>query len=106
MNKNDFMKAMSMIDDELIKEADTDEIKMALSDNAERFSNENESSTVVSGVEVYQRTIWKKILAVAATLVIVVGAIGGGVYYYAQIRNNNIIDLRSFNNNICTLRSI
>ena len=92
MNKNDFMKAMSMIDEDLIKEADTDEIKMGLYDNAERFSNENESSTVVSGVEVYQRTIWKKILAIAATLIIAVGAIGGGVYYFAQVRNNNIIE--------------
>ena len=92
MNKNDFMKAMSMIDEDLIKEADTDEIKMGLYDNAERFSNENESSTVVSGVEVYQRTIWKKILAVAATLVIAVGAAGGGIYYFSNLRNNNIIE--------------
>ena len=89
MNKNDFMKAMSMIDEDLIKEADTDEITMALFDNAERFSNENESSTVVSGVEVYQQTIWKKILAVAATLIIAVGAVGGGAYYFSQFKKKN-----------------
>ena len=45
MNKNDFMKAMSMIDEDLIKEADTDEITMDLSDNAEGFIDENEPNS-------------------------------------------------------------
>ena len=97
MNKNDFMKAMSMIDEDLIKEADTDEITMDLSDNAEGFIDENEPSTVVSGVEVYQRTIWKKILAAAATLVIAVGAVGGGAYYFSQFKkNNNVVEEEDF----------
>ena len=70
---------------------------MALFDNAERFSNENESSTVVSGVEVYQQTIWKKILAVAATLIIAVGAVGGGAYYFSQFKkNNNVVEEEDF----------
>ena len=94
MNKNNFMKAMSMIDEDLIQDADTQYTGEKTLDNAEELYSESKQEIVVSGVDVYHRTIWKKILAVAATFVIVTGAVGGGAYYFSQMKNsdNNIED--------------
>ena len=42
----------------------------------------------VQGVEIYRRTIWKKALAAAMTLVIITGAAAGGAHLFAQHKNN------------------
>ena len=91
MNKNNFMKAMSMIDEDLIQDANTQNTAENPSVSAETDYNGKEPEIVVSGVDVYHRTVWKKILAVAATLVVVTGAVGGGAYYFSQLGNNNNI---------------
>ena len=39
----------------------------------------------VKGVDVYHRPVWRKIVSVAATLVIAVGAIGGGAFYFSKL---------------------
>lgn len=90
MNKNNFMKAMSMIDEKLIHEADTPYTTEISADTY----NENETTDAVTGVDVYHGIVWKKFLAVAATLVLVVGAVGGGIYHFSQIKedNNNITE--------------
>ena len=88
MNKNNFMKALSMIDEDLLHEADTPYISEAAEDTS-KLINENEASDVVSGVDVYHGFLWKKILAVAATFVIVAGAVGGGAYYFSHLKGNN-----------------
>ena len=90
MNKDNFMKAMSMIDEDLIHEADTPYTAETSADKAEVLYNEKESETMVSGVDVYHRTAWKKFLGIAAALVISLGAVGGGAYYFSRLRNNNI----------------
>ena len=96
MNKNNFMKAMSMIDEELLHEADTPYTPKGAEDTSNEIYRENETSDSVSGVDVYHGFLWKKFLAVAATFVIVAGAVGGGAYYYSQHKannnNNNISD--------------
>ena len=92
MNKNNFMKAMSMIDEDLILDADTQYTGEKTSVSAEDLYIESESEMVVSGVDVYHRTAWKKILAVAASFVLVFGAVGGGAYYFSQVKGNNIGD--------------
>ena len=89
MNKDNFMKAMSMIDEDLIKEADTTNEAVAETEKAGAFFSEKEQSSSVSGVDVYHRTIWKKFLGIAAAFVLVAGAIGGGVYYFSQLKNND-----------------
>ena len=93
MNKNNFMKAMSMIDEELLHEADTPYTSEAAEDTSNDVYRENETPDSVSGVDVYHGFSWKKFLAVAATFVIAAGAVGGGAYYYSQLKGNN-------NNNI------
>ena len=93
MTNNNFMKAMSMIDEDLLHEADTAYTEETADDRFEEIFTENEEHGVASGVDVYHGSLWKKFLAVAATFVIVAGAIGGGTYYFSKIRNNNnIID--------------
>ena len=86
MNKNDFMKAMSMIDEDLIHEAGGDDISKAV-------SGSHEDTAEVSGVEIYHRTARKKLLAAAVTLVIAGGAVAGGAYCFSRLMgsdNNNI----------------
>lgn len=45
-------------------------------------------SATVSGVEVYRRPMWKKITAIAASLILIPAAVGGGVLF---IKNRNAI---------------
>ena len=94
MNKNDFMKAMSMIDEDLIKEADTAYEPVAEHEKFCVSFSEEEHSSSVSGVDVYHRNIWKKFIGIAAAFVLVAGAAGGGIYYFSQLKNkdNNIIE--------------
>jgi len=89
MNKDNFMKAMSMIDEDLIKEADTTYESAAEPENSGVAFSEKEHSSSVSGVDVYHSTIWKKFLGIAAAFVIVAGAAGGGIYYFSQMKNKN-----------------
>ena len=70
MNKKDFMKALSMIDDELLRDAD-----------APANTAETEYAESVSGVEQYHKPVWKRIATLAAALVFVVGVGAGGTYY-------------------------
>ena len=91
MTNNNFMKAMSMVDEELLHEADTAYPEETASDKFEEIFIDNEDHGVASGVDVYHGSLWKKFLAVAATFVIVAGAVGGGTYYFSKIRNNNNI---------------
>lgn len=103
MNKNNFMKAMSMIDEDLIQDANTQNTAESPSVSAETDYNGKEPEIVVSGVDVYHRTVWKKILAVAATLVVVTGAAGGGAYYFSQLGNNNNIIEKKDESDIASL---
>ena len=89
MNKNNFMKAMSMIDEELLHEADTPYTPKGAEDTSNEIYRENETSDSVSGVDVYHGSLWKKFLAAAATFVIVAGAVGGGAYYFSQLKSND-----------------
>lgn len=97
MNKNNFMKAMSMIDEELLHEADTPYSPEATEDTSKGTYSENETTDSVSGVDVYHGFLWKKFLAVAATFVIAAGAVGGGAYYFSQLKGSNN---NSINNNM------
>ena len=81
MNNNDFLKAMSMIDDDLMQEANAPE-------QENEFVEEKKHETVVSGVEIYHRNVWKRVLAVAATLVIVSGSVAGGAYCFSKLNKN------------------
>ncbi len=94
MNKNNFMKAMSMIDEDLIKEADTSYEPAAEPEESGVPFSEKEHLSSVTGVDVYHSTIWKKFLGIAAAFVLVAGAAGGGIYYLSQLKNkdNNIIE--------------
>jgi hypothetical protein len=93
MNKNNFMKAMSMIDEELLHEADTPYTQEETETTSQGTYSENKTPDSVSGVDVYHGFLWKKFLAVAATFVLAAGAVGGGAYYYSQLKEkNNIIN--------------
>lgn len=70
MNKKDFMKAMSMIDDDLMRDADT----VTKADTPEYEES-------VSGVEPYRRPVWQTVTTLAASLVLVVGVGAAGTYY-------------------------
>lgn len=70
MNKKDFLKAMSMIDDDLMRDADTP-----------AAHDDTEYATTVSGVEQYHRPVWQRLATLAAALVFVVGVGAGGTYY-------------------------
>ncbi len=93
MNKNNFMKAMSMIDEELLHEADTPYTQEETETTSQGTYSENKTPDSVSGVDVYHGFLWKKFLAVAATFVLAAGAVVGGAYYYSQLKEkNNIIN--------------
>ena len=92
MNKNNFMKAMSMIDEELMHEADTPYTPEAAGDTSNEIYRENDESDSVSGVDVYHGFLWKKVLAAATTVMIAAGAVGGGAYYYSRLKENNNIN--------------
>ncbi|MBR6069899.1 MAG: hypothetical protein IKP78_04840 [Ruminococcus sp.] len=70
MNKKDFMKAMSMIDDNLMRDADT----VTKADTPEYEES-------VSGVEHYRRPVWQTVTTLAASLLLVIGVGAGGTYY-------------------------
>ncbi len=74
MNKNDFMKALGMIDDDLIHEAKSGENSEAIPENG----------STVSGVELYHRPVWQRISAAAATLLLVLGVGSAGTYYLSH----------------------
>lgn len=97
MNKNNFMKAMSMIDEELLHEADTPYTPEASGDTSNEIYRENEESDSVSGVDVYHGFLWKKVLAAAATVMIAAGSVGGGAYYYSRLKESN--DINNINDN-------
>ena len=88
MNKNNFMKAMAMIDEDLIKESASADKDITLSEKTETVFSEDDHEVTVSGVEVYHRPVWRKFLAAAAAFVIAAGAVGGGAYYFAHLRND------------------
>lgn len=81
MNNNDFLKAMSLIDDDLMYEAGVSE-------------DENDSltadGTVVSGVDVYHSPVWRRVLAVAATLAIITCTAAGGAYYFSKLDKDTV----------------
>jgi len=82
MNKNDFMKAMSMIDEELIREAGDSDINRTAAAS-------HDDTSEVSGVEIYHRTARKRLLAAAVTLVIAGGSVAGGAYCFSRLRGND-----------------
>lgn len=88
MNKNNFMKAMTMIDEELLQEAGTPDTGAAASEKSEDSFTEYDNETTVSGVDVYHRPVWRKFLAAAAAFVIVAGAVSGGAYCLAQLKED------------------
>lgn len=81
MTNNDFLKAMSLIDDDLMYEAGVSE-------------DENDSltadGTVVSGVDVYHSPVWRRVLAVAATLAIITCTAAGGAYYFSKLDRDTV----------------
>lgn len=85
MNKNDFMKAMTMIDDDLLNEAE-----------APAGIEPNEHEVSVSGVEKYNRPIFKRIAVLAASLLLVIGVGAVGVTHLSHRKkltpeNDNLI---------------
>lgn len=76
MNKEKFLRAMTMIDDDLINES-------ALSSDSEpEISDIPDSGTTVSGVEIYRRSVvWQRYAALAAAFIVVVGASTAGAFY-------------------------
>ena len=70
MNKKDFMKAMSMIDNDLMRDADTP-----------ANAAESEYAVSVSGVEQYRRPVWQTVATLAASLLLVVGVGAAGMHF-------------------------
>ena len=69
MDKKKFFEAVSMIDDDLIKEAEISPAKLAKADHKGA-----DDDMTVSGVEIYSNKIkWRRIAATAAVLVLAVG---------------------------------
>ena len=65
-----------------------------------KFSNRSTGTSYtdeqsVSGVEVYKRPKWQKILSIAAAFAVVVGGITGGTYAFRHFRNTKDISLAS-----------
>ncbi|MBR5164801.1 MAG: hypothetical protein IKW87_04495 [Ruminococcus sp.] len=70
MNKKDFLKAMSMIDDDLMRDAD-----------ATANADDSQYADSVSGVEQYRRPVWQTIATLAASLLLVIGAVTAGTHF-------------------------
>jgi len=70
MNKKDFLKAMSMIDDDLVRDAHTP-----------ARADDSQYSDSVSGVEQYRRPVWQTIATLAASLLLVIGAVTAGTHF-------------------------
>ncbi len=70
MNKKDFLKVMSMIDDDLIRDAD-----------APAKVDDSQYADSVSGVEQYRRPVWQTIATLAASLLLVIGAVTAGTHF-------------------------
>ncbi|MBR3421222.1 MAG: hypothetical protein IKG98_04075 [Ruminococcus sp.] len=70
MNKKDFLKAMSMIDDDLMRDAD-----------APAKADDSQYADSVSGVEQYRRPVWQTIATLAASLLLVIGAVTAGTHF-------------------------
>ena len=70
MNKKDFLKVMSMIDDDLIRDAD-----------APAKVDDSQYADSVSGVEQYRRPEWQTIATLAASLLLVIGAVTAGTHF-------------------------
>ena len=69
MNKDNFMKALSMIDEDLIKEADTAYEPVAEHEKSCVSFSEEEHSSSVLGVDVYHMNIWKKFIGINTSTV-------------------------------------
>ncbi len=70
MNKKDFLKTMSMIDDDLMRDAD-----------APAKADDSQYADSVSGVEQYRRPVWQTIATLAASLLLVIGAVTAGTHF-------------------------
>ncbi len=81
MTNNDFLKAMSLIDDDLMYEAGVSE---------EENDSLTADGTVVSGVDVYHSPVWRRVLAVAATLAIITCTAAGGAYYFSKLDKDTV----------------
>lgn len=81
MNNNDFLKAMSLIDDDLMYEAGVSE---------DENDSLTEDGTVVSGVDIYHSPVWRRVLAVAATLAIITCTAAGGAYYFSKLDKDTV----------------
>ena len=88
MNKNNFMKALSMIDEDLMEQASSPDTDAIVSEKDDNLYSGNDSEMMVSGVDVYHRPVWRKVLTVAATFIIVVGIAGSGAYYFSRLKSN------------------
>lgn len=88
MNKNNFMKALSMIDEDLMELAASPDTDAIFSEKDMNPYTGNNSETVVSGVDVYHRPVWRKVLTVAAAFAIVAGIAGSGAYYFNRQKSN------------------
>lgn len=88
MNKNNFMKALSMIDEDLMEQANSPDTDAIVSEKDDNLYSGNDSEMMVSGVDVYHRPVWRKVLTVAATFIIVVGIAGSGAYYFSRLKSN------------------
>lgn len=70
MNKNDFMKAMTMIDDDLMRDSEA--------------SLHSEQETTVSGAEPYRIPVWQWAVTLAASLLLVAGIGAAGASYLSS----------------------
>lgn len=58
-------------------------------------SSTGEYESTVSGVEVYRRPVWKKVLGAAAAVVLAVGCTAGGIKAVKHFRNGSVISAES-----------
>ena len=55
-------------------------------------SDNFEEEVHVQGVEIYHKTMWRKALAAACTIVIAVGAVAGGTYYFSKLKRHSGVE--------------